>query len=251
MLRIFEIGGNPSENSYLFLGDYIDRGMHSIETICLQLAYKIKYPKTFHLLRGNHESASISRQYGFFDECKRRYNIKMWKNFCDVFNLMPVAAIVEQRMLCMHGGLSQYLKDPTGINDIVRPTEIPEEGLLCDLLWADPSTAKSDTWNVNDRGISFVFGEKVVNQYLATYDLDLIVRAHQVVEEGYEFFANKRLVTVFSAPNYCGEYDNAGAIMTVDVDLVCNFKILNFDKKSKTKFSISDRPSTPVKKKNG
>jgi serine/threonine-protein phosphatase PP1 catalytic subunit len=109
LLRLFEICGFPPEANYLFLGDYVDRGKQSLETICLLLAYKIKFPENFFLLRGNHECASINRIYGFYDEIKRRYNIKMWRRFTDVFNIFPVTALIDDKILCMHGGLSPEL----------------------------------------------------------------------------------------------------------------------------------------------
>jgi len=225
LLRLFEFGGFPPSSSYLFLGDYVDRGKQSLETICLLLAYKIKYPDNFHILRGNHESASINRIYGFYDECKRRFGIKLWKTFTDCFNCLPAAAIIDERVFCAHGGLSPELTDLPQITDIVRPTDIPDTGLLCDLLWSDPS-ADHEGWGENDRGVSFAFGEDVVKTFLKEHDLDLICRAHQVVEDGYEFFAKRQLVTLFSAPNYCGEFDNAGAMMTLDESLLCSFTIL-------------------------
>ncbi|CAN1840921.1 Serine/threonine-protein phosphatase PP1 isozyme 1, partial [Linum perenne] len=161
LLRIFENAGFPPRANYLFLGDYVDRGKQSLETICLLMAYKIKYPENMFLLRGNHECASLNRIYGFYDECKRRYSVRLWKLFTDSFNCLPVAALIEEKILCMHGGLSPDL-----------------------------------------------------------HSLD------QVMEDGYEFFANKQLVTIFSAPNYCGEFDNAGGMMSVDGDLLCSFQIL-------------------------
>ena len=225
LLRLFEYGGFPPTANYLFLGDYVDRGKQSLETICLLLAYKIKYPENFFILRGNHECASINRIYGFYDECKRRYNIKLWKTFTDCFNCLPVAAIVDEKIFCMHGGLSPELQNMEQIKRIMRPTDIPDTGLLCDLLWADPDKDIVG-WGENDRGVSFTFGEDVVAQFLRRHDLDLICRAHQVVEDGYEFFARRQLVTIFSAPNYCGEFDNAGAMMSVDDTLMCSFQIL-------------------------
>ncbi|KAL1427439.1 hypothetical protein MTO96_017396 [Rhipicephalus appendiculatus] len=200
LLRLFEYGGFPPESNYLFLGDYVDRGRHSLETICLLLCYKIKYPENFFILRGNHECASINRIYGFYDECKRRFNIKLWKTFTDCFNCLPVAAIVDEKIFCMHGGLSPDLQSMEQVRRIMRPTDVPDQGLLCDLLWADP-----------DKDIMGWGGERP---------------AHQVVEDGYEFFAKRQLVTLFSAPNYCGEFDNAGAMMSVDETLMCSFQIL-------------------------
>merc|ERR1719160_1765158 len=143
LLRIFENSGFPPQSNYLFLGDYVDRGKKSLETICLLFAYKIKYPENFFILRGNHESPSICRIYGFYDECKRRYSVKLWKTFIDVFNNLPVCAIVDERIICMHGGLSQQMLIDgvdlrTVINEVTRPADIPDAGILCDLLWADP-----------------------------------------------------------------------------------------------------------------
>ncbi|KAI5185271.1 serine/threonine-protein phosphatase PP1 catalytic subunit [Nematocida homosporus] len=225
LLRIFECGGLPPQSNYLFLGDYVDRGKQSLETICLLLAYKIKYPDNFFILRGNHECASINRIYGFYEECKDRYTYKIWKRFTETFNCMPVAALVDGKIFCMHGGLSPDLQSFNQIRAIHRPTDVPDSGLLCDLLWSDPDGGVAK-WGENDRGISFTFGARVVEEFLRKHDLDLICRAHQVVEDGYEFFAGKRLVTIFSAPNYCGEFANSGAIMEVDKDLVCSFRVL-------------------------
>ncbi|KAG5834921.1 hypothetical protein ANANG_G00266680 [Anguilla anguilla] len=270
LLRLFEYGGYPPESNYLFLGDYVDRGKQSLETICLLLAYKIKYPENFFLLRGNHECASINRIYGFYDECKRRYNIKLWKTFTDCFNCLPIAAIVDEKIFCCHGacGLKEDQPEAAGdmpaqtemsvqadfpgpqapdlqsmeqIRRIMRPTDVPDQGLLCDLLWSDPDKDVLG-WGENDRGVSFTFGAEVVAKFLHKHDLDLICRAHQVVEDGYEFFAKRQLVTLFSAPNYCGEFDNAGAMMSVDETLMCSFQILKPAEKKKPN---SSRPVTP------
>uniref|UniRef100_A0A8C5H4K4 Serine/threonine-protein phosphatase n=1 Tax=Gouania willdenowi TaxID=441366 RepID=A0A8C5H4K4_GOUWI len=224
LLRLFEYGGFPPEANYLFLGDYVDRGKQSLETICLLLAYKIKYPENFFLLRGNHECASINRIYGFYDECKRRFNIKLWKTFTDCFNCLPIAAIIDEKIFCCHGGLSPDLQSMEQIRRIMRPTDVPDTGLLCDLLWSDPDKDVQG-WGENDRGVSFTFGADVVSKFLNRHDLDLICRAHQVVEDGYEFFAKRQLVTLFSAPNYCGEFDNAGGMMSVDESLMCSFQV--------------------------
>ena len=227
LLRLFDLGGYPPEANYLFLGDYVDRGEQSIETICLLLAYKIKYEENFFILRGNHECGSINRIYGFYDECKRRYNLKIWKNFVDLFTCLPIAACIDDKIFLVHGGLSPELKNIEEIKKIMRPTDVPEEGLLCDLLWSDPdqdNTGKD--WGPNDRGVSVTFSESVLAKFLENNNLDLCCRAHQVVEEGYEFFGDRKLLTVFSAPNYCGEFDNNGAIMLVDENLMCSFKII-------------------------
>lgn len=247
LIRLFELCGDPGSTNYLFLGDYVDRGKQSLETICLLYAYKVKFPTTFFLLRGNHESQAISRIYGFFDECKRRYNVKLWRTFLDVFNNMPVAAIIENQIFCCHGGLSpEFLKPDVPdldnlkkkIKTITRPTDVPEEGIVCDLVWADPLDTSAigpvdnfptalfnDTgFAPNERGVSYVFSPTVVDSFLSRFSFDLVVRAHQVVEDGYEFFANRSFVTIFSAPNYCGEFDNAGGIFCLSRSITKNAK---------------------------
>ncbi|KAF8640553.1 hypothetical protein AX17_000215 [Amanita inopinata Kibby_2008] len=225
LIRLFEMCGFPPAANYLFLGDYVDRGKQSLETILLLLCYKIKYPENFFLLRGNHECANVTRVYGFYDECKRRCNIKMWKTFIDVFNCLPIAAVVASKIFCVHGGLSPALHSMEDIKRIQRPTDVPDYGLLNDLLWSDPSDTALD-WEDNERGVSFCFGKAIINDFLVRYDMDLICRAHMVVEDGYEFWNDRTLVTVFSAPNYCGEFDNYGACMSVSEDLLCAFELL-------------------------
>ncbi|VAH02442.1 unnamed protein product [Triticum turgidum subsp. durum] len=225
LLRLFDLGGYPPTSTYVFLGDYVDRGKQSLETICLLLAYKIRYPDKVFLLRGNHEDAKINRVYGFYDECKRRFNVRLWKIFSDCFNCLPIAALIDDKILCMHGGLSPELTNLDQIKDIERPAEIPDYGLLCDLLWSDPSP-DGEGWGESDRGVSCTFGADMLIEFLEKNDLDLICRAHQVVEDGYEFFAQRRLVTIFSAPNYCGEFDNVGALLSIDENLMCSFQIL-------------------------
>jgi len=229
LLRLFEHGGYPPTANYLFLGDYVDRGKRSLETICLLFAYKIKFPENFFLLRGNHESPSICRIYGFYDECKQRYSVKLWKTFCDVFNFLPACAMIDDKVICMHGGLSQDMMAPDAdvrsmVNAMGRPADIPDSGFLCDLLWSDPSDIAG--FAGNDRGVSVSFGPDVVQAFLQKEELDLVVRAHQVVEDGYEFFASRSLVTIFSAPNYCGEFDNAAALLMINESLVCSFHVL-------------------------
>ncbi|KAM7272274.1 hypothetical protein ACFE04_026937 [Oxalis oulophora] len=242
LLRVFEYGGYPPAANYLFLGDYVDRGKQSLETICLLLAYKIRYPKKIFLLRGNHEDAKINRIYGFYDECKRRFNVRLWKIFTDCFDCLSVSALIDDKILCMHGGLSPDMESINQIKEIKKPSEIPDSGLLCDLLWSDPHP-KIQGWADSDRGVSCTFGADVVADFLDKNDLDLICRGHQVVEDGYEFFAKRRLVTIFSAPNYGGEFDNAGALLSVDESLVCSFEILKpVDKSSSSNVPQLKKP---------
>lgn len=257
LLRMFEECGWPSDDvHYLFLGDYVDRGTHGLEAVLLLLCYKAKHRDTFFMLRGNHECAAINRIYGFCDECKRAYGLKLWKQFNDVFNCMPVAAAIDDKIFCVHGGLSPELRSLEQISTIRRPTDVPDAGMMCDFLWADPEPHTTG-WAESERGVSYTFGPDIVRNFLEQHDFDLLVRAHQVVEDGYEFFAGRQLVTLFSAPNYCGEFDNAGAVMSIDETLMCSFHILkpqsaadlaleNERRLTAAAAAGSKRPSTPM-----
>ena len=244
LLRLLEYGRFPPFTNYLFLGDYVDRGGQSLECICLLLCFKIKFEENFFLLRGNHESESINRIYGFYDECKRRYSVRVWRKFVDVFNHLPVAATISNQIFCVHGGLSPQLflgsnKESAdgdrlsfdACKKIQRPTEVGDVGLVCDLLWSDPSFDVDGFYDNVDRGVSYYFGRDIVDCFCKLFEMDLICRAHQVVEDGYEFFNKRTLVTIFSAPNYCGEFDNCAAFMEVDDTLKCGFQIMDPQRK--------------------
>ncbi|OHT03325.1 Serine/threonine-protein phosphatase PP1-beta [Tritrichomonas foetus] len=245
LLRIFDIAKYPPETNYLFLGDYVDRGKQSIETICLLFAYKIKYPTKIYMLRGNHECAYINRLYGFYEECEAVFDITIWRKFGEVFNRLPIAAIIEEKIFCIHGGISPDLNSLDDVRKMERPMEIPEEGLLCDLVWSDPKP-DADTWEENERGTSYCFGLQQVEDFLNRFNFDLICRAHQAVMGGYEFSypGSQSMITLFSAPNYCYEYDNKGAILHVNENLICSFSVLD-PKYWEEEFQPEKRPGTP------
>ena len=226
LIRVFEMNGYPPLTKYLFLGDYVDRGKYSLETICLLFVLKLKFPEHVYLLRGNHEDESLNRAYGFYDECKRKYNVKVFKLFTEVFKWLPISACVSDKILCMHGGISPDLHYIEDINSISRNIPIPDDGLLCDLLWSDPDKNVTGFAVNDDRGVGYTFGKDAVKALVERNGLDLICRAHQVVEDGYEFFANKKLVTIFSAPNYDNSFDNSAAMLWVNENLVCDIRAL-------------------------
>ena len=246
LLRIFDKTSYPPAQNFLFLGDYVDRGCQSIETVCLLFCYKILYPNKIFMLRGNHECSYINRLYGFYDECIKRFNIDVWKEFGKVFNCLPIAATIDEKIFCIHGGISPELNSLDQIRDIQRPREVPEEGLLCDLLWSDPSP-DIDDWGENERGTSWYFGANKVDEFLSKFNFDLICRAHQAVMDGFEFPypGNQCLVTVFSAPNYCYEYDNRGAVLHVDENLYCSFTTIEPRKWTIEEDQFNERPGTP------
>lgn len=224
LVEIFRTGGLPPASRYLFLGDYVDRGKYGTEVVIVLLGLKVLYPDKMYVLRGNHESDSICRIYGFFDEVKRRFSVRLFKEFTDVFNCLPIAALIEEIALCMHGGLSPELRDLSQISRISRPLVVPDAGLACDILWSDPEE-NSSGWMPSDRGVSYTFGEDIVRRTCENLNIDIVLRAHQVVDDGYAFFAGRRLVTIFSASNYCGEFTNSGAMMMMDENCKCSFQI--------------------------
>ncbi|CAI4222112.1 unnamed protein product [Auanema sp. JU1783] len=226
LLRLFNRGGFPPVVNYLFLGDYVDRGHQNLEVITLLLSYKVKYPNNFFLLRGNHECPAINRVYGFFEECNRRYGSPhIWLAFQSVFGTLPLSGLVSKRILCMHGGISPDLTSIEQLRNLNRLPEPVNPSVQLDLLWSDPDGAING-WAPSSRGVSFVFGVDALQSILKSLEIDLIARAHQVVQDGYEFFGNKKLVTIFSAPHYCGQFDNAAAMMNVDENLLCSFHVL-------------------------
>jgi serine/threonine-protein phosphatase PP1 catalytic subunit len=184
--------------------------------------------------------------YGFFDECRERYSEKLWESFVRVFQYLPLAAVISERIFCVHGGLSPRLKKVAEIQKIRRPIAIREsvESMPMDLLWADPSNEHSG-FAESDRGVSFTFGEDVVERFLEEHDYDLLCRGHQVVPAGYEFpFRSKKVLTVFSARDYAEEFGNDGAMLKVDDSLKCKFVVLPSRMKKKP---IRGRPTTPIR----
>ncbi|WVQ97763.1 hypothetical protein IAU59_004877 [Kwoniella sp. CBS 9459] len=224
VLEIFRQGGQVPETSYIFMGDFVDRGYYSLETLSLLLAYKARYPDKITLLRGNHESRQITQVYGFYDECMQKYgNPSVWKACCTVFDHLNLAAIIDSSILCVHGGLSPDIKTLDQVRIIPRAQEVPHEGAFCDLMWSDPDEV--DSWSVSPRGAGWLFGAKVTAEFNHVNSLSLIARAHQLVQEGYKHMFDEALVTVWSAPNYCYRCGNQASIMQVDENGKTSFKV--------------------------
>jgi len=227
LIELFKTGGELPNTNYIFMGDFVDRGYYSLETFTFLLVLKARYPDKMTLLRGNHESRQITQVYGFYDECQQKYgNATAWKFCTQVFDCLTLAAIIDGRVLCVHGGLSPDVRTLDQIRIISRDQEIPHEGAFCDLMWSDPE--EIETWAVSPRGAGWLFGYKVTNEFVHLNKLDLVCRAHQLVQEGYKFmFDDKNLVTVWSAPNYCYRCGNVASIMVFDNELNYEFKIFN------------------------
>jgi serine/threonine-protein phosphatase 2A catalytic subunit len=212
LMELFKVGGLPPNTNYLFMGDYVDRGYHSVETVSLLLCLKIKYPTRVCLLRGNHESRQITQVYGFYDESLRKYGtINVWRYFTDLFDYLPLSAIVNGDTFCCHGGLSPSFETIDQIRQINRWVEVPHEGGMCDLLWSDPDDRSG--WGTSPRGAGFTFGEDVTQQFNQRNNLKMICRAHQLVMKGFDWNHNKGCVTIFSAPNYCYRCGNMATLM--------------------------------------
>lgn len=226
LIELFSIGGKPPDTNYLFLGDYVDRGYFSVETVSLVIALKVRFPTRVFIIRGNHESRQITQVYGFYDECLRKYgNSNVWKLFTDLFDFMPLTAVVENEIFCPHGGLSPALETLDHIRDLNRNQDVPQEGPMCDLLWSDPDDRIG--WGRSPRGAGHTFGDDVSKSFLRRNGLSLIVRAHQLVMEGYNWCHSDSVLTLFSAPNYCYRCGNKAAIMQIDEQM--NRSILQFD----------------------
>ena len=229
LIRIFEKCEMPPATSYLFLGDYVDRGRHSIETISLLFALKIKHPDKVFMLRGNHECPDVNKTYGFYDECLQFYSVTIWRVFSDVFKCLPIAAVVSDKIFCIHGGISPKLKSIDDIKALERPTEIGDD-MLFDLLWSDPNPHPkpgAEAFQRNDRGGSYRFTLEPVEEFLRANGFTMICRSHQAITDGYEypFHPSEAFVTVFSAPNYCYTYHNKGAVMHVAEDGTVSYTI--------------------------
>eukprot|EP00658_Telonema_sp_P-2_P032746 TRINITY_DN24169_c0_g1_i2.p1 TRINITY_DN24169_c0_g1~~TRINITY_DN24169_c0_g1_i2.p1 ORF type:complete len:778 (-),score=155.46 TRINITY_DN24169_c0_g1_i2:429-2762(-) len=241
LMQFFKSYGEPSFSKpagdlekfrYLFLGDYVDRGSHSLETVSLLLALKLQHPESVYLLRGNHESAETNRSYGFKEECEERLGESAgtiaWELFNRVFNWMPPAAIIDRQILAVHGGIGTHVSTLANILEAPRGRSCMDSGsVMIDLLWSDPTEHDGiEGGHDSPRGVSSAFGPDRVKEFLDRNELMCIIRAHQCVMDGFEVFASGHLITIFSATNYCGVEGNAGAICIIGKDGQVSFKVI-------------------------
>jgi serine/threonine-protein phosphatase 5 len=211
LLKIFELNGEPAaDNPYLFNGDFVDRGSFSVENVLTLMAWSVALPESVTLLRGNHESLNMNRVYGFEGEVKAKLDATVFDLFSEVFRCLPLAAVISSRVLVLHGGL--FGRDGVKLGDIAaidRIREPPESGLMADILWADPQPFPGR--GPSKRGVGKCFGPDVTARFLADNGLSLLIRSHEVKEEGYLFEHDGKCLTVFSAPNYVDQSGNKGA----------------------------------------
>ena len=215
LMELFQVGGDCPQTNYLFMGDFVDRGFYSVETFLLLLALKVRYPDRIYLIRGNHESRQITQVYGFYDECLRKYgSANVWRYCTDIFDYLSLSALIDNKVFCVHGGLSPTITTIDQIRAVDRKQEVPHEGAMCDLLWSDPEDVQG--WGLSPRGAGYLFGDDVCKQFNENNGIATIARAHQLVMEGYKWMFDEALVTVWSAPNYCYRCGNVAAILELD-----------------------------------
>lgn len=225
LMRLFEVGGSPETTSYLFLGDYVDRGNFSMECLLYLYSVKLNFPKTVWMLRGNHECKHLTDYFTFKQECLHKYNLSIYQAALRSFNALPLAAIMNKQFFCVHGGLSPELRTLNDLRRINRFREPPTRGLMCDLLWADPiENYDDDVCNElfvpnTVRGCSYSFTYKAICQFLERNNLLSVIRAHEAQDSGYRMYKKTptvgfiSLLTMFSAPNYLDSYGNKAAIL--------------------------------------
>jgi len=223
-IKILEVGGNPETTKYLFLGDFVDRGSFSIEVLILLYALKSTFPDTVFLLRGNHECRQMTSFFNFRQECLYKYDQELYDIFMDSFDLMPLACVINGKFFALHGGISPELKSIDDLKKADRFKEPPKQGLMCDILWADPVDNEEgiceNVFRSNDvRGCSYFYGSEAVNKFLEANGLLSVIRAHEAQIDGYKMhrWAGSSdfplVITIFSAPNYCDVYNNKGAVI--------------------------------------
>jgi diadenosine tetraphosphatase ApaH/serine/threonine PP2A family protein phosphatase len=219
LLRIFESMGYPPDTSYVFLGDYVDRGRYSIEVLLLLYGLKVLFPGSLYLLRGNHETGSMTSFYGFETECRRRLNRDVYSIFLNTFQYLPLACVVNSATFCVHGGISPNLRTVAQLASMRKPAEFPRNGLVADILWSDPCS-KADDFRPGARGIGHMFGPSALATFLSNNGLHVLVRSHEFCMTGYSWVfaadpnASRSCLTIFSCPNYCGQ-GNVGAVLSI------------------------------------
>ncbi|KAI5192416.1 serine/threonine-protein phosphatase PPG1 [Nematocida minor] len=229
LLNILKL--SPS-SKYLFLGDFVDRGANSVETIILLFYMKIKYSDSVWLLRGNHESLRTSSCYGFQDECMRMYGSKLvWYRICSVFDFLPICGIIDSQIFAVHAGIGPNL-DITKFEATQRVGDVPSGGDIANLLWSDPDPLV-DSFVESKRGIGYYFGEKQVDEFLRKTGLKKIIRSHQLVDEGYKEDFNGKVITIWSAPNYCYRCMNKAAVARIRGETIeyCEIPVAEFQRK--------------------
>ena len=240
LFELFERSGDITDQTYLFMGDYVDRGYYSLETIFYLCALKLKHPTRFFLLRGNHECRTVNQMYGFYSECLMRHgHAGIWMMCNDMFDLMPMAAIIDNSVFSVHGGLSPRITTVDSVSLFDRNNELPPESPLCDLCWSDPEE-RVTKWKKNQRGAGYLFGKKQVDGFCHLNNIDFVTRSHQLAMEGFTWFFDRKLITVWSAPNYMYRSNNKASIMKYTKDAGKDSELVIFDARPEDKRKVPD-----------
>ena len=227
LLRVFAEKGIPPNERFLFLGNYVNKGPSSVEVISLLLGMKVLFPSSIFLLRGSHESDVMGEMFGFRNECKSKLSLPIYTLINKVFDVLPIAALIEDQAFCVHGGISPKLEKVDQIRDVRRPLKIPDEGLITDLLWSDPTT-ECDEWKRSPRGSTYLWGQKALFDFLRKNNLKMMIRAHELVYEGVATpFTGA--ITVFTSSYYEGKYKNRAGFVTLNEDLETEPTILGHE----------------------
>lgn len=226
LLRIFATNGYPPQSPYLFLGDYVDRGHYSLEVMTLLCCLKILYPDSIYLLRGNHETRAITKSFGFCKECTKKMSKHIYNKFCRLFDELPLVAIINQKVFCSHGGISQEAMDISNVFLLPKPEKDHKSSpIITDLLWSDPSESTKG-FKPSRRGCGHYFGQDACDRFLQTNGLSIVIRGHELCEDGFKkSFAKSSCWTVFSSADYCGQWNKA-SVLHVENDTVVNALIL-------------------------
>lgn len=240
LFQLFETAGDPDTKSYLFMGDYVDRGYYSLHTFVYLCALKLKRPTGIYLLRGNHESRQVNQMYGFYAEILLQFGHPGIWTFCnDIFDLLPMAAIIDEQIFSVHGGLSPDISTIDKISLINRNEELGQKGPFCDMCWSDPEEVSE--WKFNPRCAGYLFGENQSKEFCRINKLRFVTRSHQLAQEGYQWFFDKTVITVWSAPNYMYRCGNLASVMEVSADHAPDgFKLIVFDKCPEDKARVPD-----------
>lgn len=237
LFELFEKAGMPAEHQFLFMGDYVDRGYYSLQTFGYLLALKLKYKGRVTLLRGNHECRQVNQMYGFYVEIQATYgHAGLWTMCNEIFDMLPMAAVIDGEVFSVHGGLSPDIPTIDKIDLIERNDELPATGPFCDLTWSDPD--EGGEWRANMRGAGYLFGKKQVDEFCYLNKLKFVTRSHQVAQEGFQWFFDKKLITVWSAPNYMYRMGNRASVLRYDGN--GEYELIDFDARPADKRKVPD-----------
>jgi protein phosphatase len=240
LFRVLQTYGLPDQNKYLFLGDLVDRGEFSTETCALVWALKVKYRDKVFIIRGNHEFSFLCKQCGFHAEVTTIYGpgSRVFESFIESFSFMPLTAVINEQILCVHGGLGPSWFSLSQSRQVDRPVHEFGEDLLDAMLWSDPNPGIY-MFEPSNRGAGYLFGEGALVEFLDSNRLKLLVRAHECVNTGCQFAFNDRLATVFGASNYGGLVSNDSAVLEISESSdheVRQFPPLTYLKRDTVKF---------------